>query len=109
MADKLLESLTLQNPVKTTDLIYLVDPSQTGAAKDRYAPISGLLAISSSSVIAVPTMSDASYVMWEKGTAYTVIRLVDGFLATITNNPTKTTATQAWTDRATLTYSATGT
>ena len=55
------------------------------------------------------TQSDAdTYVMWEKGTAYTVVRLVDGFFATITNNPTMTTAALAWTNRATLTYSVDG-
>lgn len=110
MPSSLVENLGEQTTALATDLMYIFDSTEpTSSDGDKKLTLANLATLMGGLVPRVTNADGVTYVQWEAGTAWTIRRLSDGFLATITNNPTMTTAALAWTNRATLTYSVDGT
>ena len=112
MASSLVEDLGEQTTALSTDLMYVFDSTEVVASDgDKKLTLANLATLINASAPRVSNVDSNLYVQWEAGTAgtaWTNRRLADGYLATITNNPTMTTAALAWTNRATLTYSIDG-
>ena len=111
MADGPVSGLTEQTPILATDVIYVVDPTEVTATNRSKKALMTSVAAYVNSVRPRPINSDTNlYVQWEaEADNYTIVRLSDGYWATVTNNPSETTSAGAWTNRATLTYSVDGT
>lgn len=113
-SSSLLEDLTNeQTTALATDLMYIFDSTEPVSSDgDKKLTLANLATLINATAPRITNVDGNTYVQWESGSAgtvWTIRRLSDGFLATITNNPTMTTAALAWTNRATLTYSVDGT
>lgn len=113
MASSLVEDLGEQTTALDTDLVYVFDSTEPISSDgDKKLTLANLGVLINANAARITQADGVTYIMWESGsagTAWTIRRLADGYLATVTNNPTMTTAALAWTNRATLTYSVDGT
>lgn len=106
MADGPVTGFTEQTTVLTTDVLYLIDPTEAVATDRSKKATLANIAVFVNGVQPTPVNSDGnSYIQWEAAAdVWSIRRISDGLIADISNNPTMTTTALAWTNRATLTY-----
>ena len=113
MADQSFDLFNAQTTALATDLLYILDLTEpVELDQNKKLTLSNLATFINAQLTPSPTIvnSDANlYVQWESSANnWAIRRLSDGFQASVNNNPTETTTAGAWTNRATLTYSADG-